>query len=606
MLCQYAYGNLSDPSLIDEDNQAGRAICETLGCLPLALSQASAYMNFTKASLPKYKAFLVSHMEKAMKFSPPQSLWPYKETLVTTWELSIPQLTSNAQNLLGVFAFLHHQNLSFQLLHQHPDECHITDISFYEDKSMPHVDWLLGLTADEDEFDQTIARLESLSLIKLSEETKISLHPLVHYWAAARLDPGQQNLRKKEALTILLRKTSCSNDSLREWNEWCTNAPHFRALVETRGFGSMDEVSKDLSPDQRSTLAWVYGQLGYHTHSIAQYTLVFSDFEKDLESNRDAVARTVARIARVRYNQESRSVALDCLACASRMVDKLFGDSHVLTLSTRSNEGLLLAEHGRYSAAQECYDSILRICEPVFGIDNPLTLNVTQSLATVLKHQGRREESLALYERAIEAQKRTLGDDHPLTTETMSRVADLMRSWNRNSEAFTWYTSALSNTEIALGKEHPLSIKILGGLAKTHRNLGELDRALELSYRVLDGRKKLYYDEHSDVIEMENDIGTILFLQGHYDQALKQYTGALDKRTKVLGTTHPSTMDTIESVGRVYEAKGDLAIAHERYSRALEGRAAHKDGNLAHVTRLTSAVERIATMIADSKTNKPG
>ncbi|KAM0798240.1 hypothetical protein BDR22DRAFT_823588 [Usnea florida] len=217
-------------------------------------------VHFSSEELPMGKfGKITSHMEKAMRFSPPQSLWPYKKTLVTTWELSMPQLTSNAQNLLGVFAFLHHQHISFQLLRQQPDECQIMEVSLYEDKSMPYVDWLLGLTADEDAFDQTIARLESLSLIKLSEEIEISLHRLVHVWAAVRMNPGRQSLRKKEALTILLRKTSCSHDSLRDWNDWCTNATHFRALVETRGFGSMDEVSKDLSPDQRSTLAWVYG-----------------------------------------------------------------------------------------------------------------------------------------------------------------------------------------------------------------------------------------------------------------------------------------------------------------------------------------------------------
>ena len=133
---------------------------------------------------------------------------------------------------------------------------------------------------------------------------------------------------------------------------------------------------------------------------------------------------------------------------------------------------------------------------------------------------------------------------------------------------------------------------------------------MELSHRVLDGRKKLYIHEHIEVIEIENDIGTILFMQGQYDEALKRYTEALSKRMKVLGSSHPSTMDTVESTGRVYEAKGDLELAHERYSRALEGRAAHKDGNPAHVTRLTSAVERVATLIADGlklqmETNKP-
>lgn len=540
-----------------------------------------------------------------MKFSPAQSLWPYKKTVVTTWELSMAHLTTNAQKLLSVFAFLHHQHISFQLLHQHPDDCHTSEVSSYEDSSIPHVDWLLGLTADEDKFDQTIARLDSLSLIKLSERTEISLHPLVHVWAAARLDPEQQNVRKREALTLLLRKTSCSYDSFAEWNEWSRIATHFRALIETKNFGSMDEISKDLSPDQRSILAWVYSQLGYYTDSIAQYDLIFSDFEKDLESNREAIPRTVARIAPGGFDLENRSAALDCLERASRMVEKLFGNSHILTLSTRSNEGLLLADNGRYGAAQECYNSILKTCEPILGADSPLTLNVTQYLATVLKHQGRREEALTLYERTIEAQKRTFGDAHPLTIETMNRIADLLRSWNRNPEAFTWYSSALSNSEKALGKEHPRSIKILSGIAKTHRNLGELDRALELSYRVLDGRRKLYYQDHSDVIEIENDIGTILFMQGQYDDALKQYTEALSKRMKVLGTSHPSTMDTVESTGRVYEAKGDLEVAHERYTRALEGRAAHKDGNQAHVTRLTSAVERVATMIADGKANKP-
>ena len=556
-------------------------------------------MKYTKASVLKYKAFLANHVSKAMEFSPPQALWPYKKTVVTTWELSVPQLTNNAEKLLGVFAFLHHQHITFHLLHQHTEDRPESEVSSYEDMSMPHVDWLLGLTADEDEFDQTIAKLDSLSLIRLSENTEISLHPLVHVWAAARLSPEQQNVRKKEALTLLLRKTSCSHDSFREWNEWSSIATHLRALIETRDFGSMDEISKDLSTDQRSILAWIYSQLGYYTHSLAQYNLVFSDLEKDLETNRNPIARCVTKIAQVNFDLESRSAALECLERASAMVDKLFGNSHILTLSTRSNAGLLLVDDGYYDAAQECYNSILKTCEHFHGADSPLTLKITQRLATVLKHQGKREEALILYERTFKAQQRTFGDAHLLTLETMNRIADLLRSSKRNSEALAWYTNALSNSERGLGKEHPCSIKILSGLAKTYRNLEELDRALELSYRVLDVRKKLYHHEHRDIIEIENDIGTILFMQGQHDGALEQYTKALSKRMDVLGILHPSTLDTVESIGRVYEAKVNFELAYEQYSRALEGRAAHKDGNLEHVKRLTCARERVATVIAE-------
>ena len=563
-------------------------------------------MNYTKASLPKYETFLANQAKKAMKFSPPQALWPYNRTVVTTWELSIPQLTTNAQRLLGVFAFLHHQQISFQLLRQQPGDCHTAESSLYQDGSMPRVGWLLDLTADEDDFDQTMARLDSLSMIKISENAEISLHPLIHFWAAARLVVDQQIMSKGEALTLLLVKTSCSYDSFREWNVWSGLAVHFRALIETKEFGSMDKVSKELSPDQRSVLAWVYGQLGYYTQSIAQYELVFSDFGRDLEFNRDAIARTVKSIGRVSFSPESRSTALYYLGGASQMVSRLFGSSHILTLSMRSNEGLLLEDNGRYGAAQECYKSILDVCGPVLGADHPLTLSVSQGLATVFKHQGKREEALKLYEWTIQAQKRTFGEAHPLTLETFNRVADLMRSWNRGPEAFTWYTNALRSSDNALGSQHPRSVKLRSGLAKTHRLLGELDRALELSHRVLEDRRKLYYHEHVDVIEIENDIGTILFMQGRHDDALKQYEEALSKRMKILGAEHPSTMDTIESTGRVYEAKGDLGLAHERYARALEGRAAHKDGNPAHVTRLTGAVERVATsMITVGSPTKP-
>ena len=251
---------------------------------------------------------------------------------------------------------------------------------------MPRVGWLLDLTVDEDEFDQTMARLDALSLIQLSENAEISLHLLIHFWAAARLDLDQQITRKREALTLLLCKTSCSYDSFREWNVWSGLAVHFRALVETKDFGSMDEVSIDFSPDQRSVLAWVYGQLGYYNQCITQYNLVFSDFESDLESNREAITSTVKRIGRVSFSSESRSAALDYLGRASRMVGKLFGSSHILTLSMRSNEGFLLAENGRYGAAQECYKSIIEICEPALGADHPHTLNVNRGLAIVLKH----------------------------------------------------------------------------------------------------------------------------------------------------------------------------------------------------------------------------
>lgn len=126
----------------DGEEQAGRDICGSLGCLPLALSQAAAYMKFAKASMSRSRAFLANRVDRALRFRPPEVLWPYEKTVITTWEVSIPQLSSDAQRLLSLYFSLHHQHISLQLLHQVTETFCKTDGFSHEDTSMPHVDWL--------------------------------------------------------------------------------------------------------------------------------------------------------------------------------------------------------------------------------------------------------------------------------------------------------------------------------------------------------------------------------------------------------------------------------------------------------------------------------
>ena len=194
------------------DYEEAREIVELLGCLPLAVDQAGAFIRSRHKTLSNYRHLYKQRQLELLRFKP--RLAEYDKNVFTTWEINFAQVEHDSQdssNLLLLFCFLDGAKI--------PERMLLSGVS-------PQLRWgldgeMVNITAEEDgldgslvalikdefAFDDAIEKLLSFSLIHWYSNTdgtrSFSVHPLVQYCASQRVPLTTQNKWRLQAMYLV-------------------------------------------------------------------------------------------------------------------------------------------------------------------------------------------------------------------------------------------------------------------------------------------------------------------------------------------------------------------------------------------------------------------
>ena len=191
-------------------------IVNMLGCLPLALDQAGAYIRKLHLSLDLFEKHYIDKQKKILQYTP--DLFEYRKSLLpgsepsvlsvfTTWELSLEQLGDDRphlEHLLTLSAFFDH-NKVHEALFSTRCTLNFTACSGIQDA------WLQCMLTDSAwdsyNFQDIIANLHGLSLLQKFwiEDGHIvfSLHPLVNDWLRTRVgEKDRASMIVEAAVTV--------------------------------------------------------------------------------------------------------------------------------------------------------------------------------------------------------------------------------------------------------------------------------------------------------------------------------------------------------------------------------------------------------------------
>lgn len=91
-----------------------------LGCLPLAIVQAGAYVAVRKMSLRRYLDIYEKFSGDILREKPPAAVWAYGDrTVWTTWEISfqaVKEENEEAAELLSLCSFMSNENIREDML----------------------------------------------------------------------------------------------------------------------------------------------------------------------------------------------------------------------------------------------------------------------------------------------------------------------------------------------------------------------------------------------------------------------------------------------------------------------------------------------------------
>lgn len=490
-------------------------LSETLGGLPLVLSQAGAYIVRRGRDIAGYHK-LYQERHAVLHREPEPTLvdkeqYPY--TVDTTWSLAfnrVQEANPSAAELLNFFAFLNPDNIYEEII---------------TENSSRLGELLQPLIINPIALDKAIEELRTYSLIDVdhtAETRSFRLHRLVQIVIKDKMREDNQRAwanRTVEAVNYIFPDGTVEALALCE-----------KYLPQATTCAKLIEHWKIVTQEAGRLLT----EMGAHLSELGRY--------KEAEP----------------YFKNALTIR-----------QQIFNPEHPDLLESRSNLAALYNYIGMYEKAESLLVEILTILEQAPEPDeNQLALTL-KSFGFFHLSQGNYAKAILYYHRASDIRVKLFGWEHPSVASGFNDLAVAYRELEAYEQAMHFQEQALNIYKSTYGSEHPEIARCLNNMAAQYRNMGEYEQAEPLYIQALHMRKKTLGLEHPDVANSLHGLGELYRREKKYKEAEQFLTDALAMREKLLGSNHIDTAFTLNSLAQTYDALDKYAQAEFYYKRAL-------------------------------------
>ncbi|CAD0055388.1 unnamed protein product, partial [Aureobasidium pullulans] len=448
-----------------QDESAADTLLEKLSGLPIALTQAGAYIRQTGVSVAEYMDHYNSTWQQLMEKQDEYCLQEDSErSVLTTWKISYEQVRSRsegASNLLKLWSFLYADDLWYDLV-----ACSKTLAS--------HVvvpKWLLLLAENKLEFNRAMGLLIKYSLVESKMETRsYAMHSVLHSWClhVAQHDSEKGDFRRQASCIVGQAMPPLEMDEF--WILQRRLLPHAQTIMRF----VEDEKNAKLSIDEYDAFA----QLAYSFRVQNRYAEAEKMYERALAGK-----------------------------------EVVLGPDHTSTLDTIFNSGIAYLTQGRLPATEGMLRRALVGQERASGPEHISTLATVRGLGNVYQAQGRLAEAEEMYEKALAGFEFALGPEHPSTLDSLNTMGVVFTAQNRLADAEKMFERVLTGYEKIHGQEHTRTLQAVNNMGllylaqgspeKAERMFerGRLAEAEPMFERALVGYEKAHGSEHQDTVQ---------------------------------------------------------------------------------------------------------
>ena len=534
-----------------EHIEVAKDIVTELGCMPLAVDQAGAYIEAGRCSIDNYLQQLSLHHQTLMSDATFRGASNYDRTVYGTWDLSFEEIRKRASGqssageaqaaqaailILQICAFYHHSNITKDIFRSAAEESrgHVVDSEVAGNlplamSSLDHTLLALDNNGHWDEFifGQGIAVLLSFSLMKRDKLSQmLSVHPLVHCWSREQMSKSEQQ-GMYELGGIILCCAISQRLSSYDYRLRRLIFPHIKA---NELYGSQMGLIKEYYDDKWNNFIYVLKEIGDYKHA-EQLMVQVSDMRK-----------------------------------------MLLGAKHPDTLTSLANLASTYSSQGKWNEAKQLKIQVLDMRRGLLGVEHLDTIQGMAILARTYADMGNLKEAEKLRVQVLGMRKKLLGAEHPDTVRSMANLARTYTDKGNLEEAEQLQVEVLDLRQKLLGAEHPDTLKGIGNLAGIYADKGKLKEAEQLVVQVLDMRKKVLGAEHLDTLISMANLASIYSRQGKWNEAEKIEVQVLVKRQKVLGAEHPDTLLSMGNLAGAFSSQGNLKDAEQLEIQVFEMR----------------------------------
>ena len=523
-----------DSRLIGDTGSASRLL-DQLDNLPLAIKQASAYMNNNQISTTTYLEIYESDNEEMIyllsrEFEDLGRYDNIKNPIATTWLISFRQiLHSNplAADYLRFMSFLVVQDIPRSLL---PPEGKARTI-------------------------EAIGTLKAYRFITEREYSgSYDIHRLVQVSAQCWLkETGEWDKWAMKVLRWLAQEFPFPKHENK--NVWIRYLPHIHYVLECQKDTNDDESVRNL----RLNVGMSFYIIGKYRVAEKMNRETFELTEKMLGKEHPNTLTSMSNLALALYSLGKYQEAKQMHRQTLELREKVLGREHPDTLESMYNLALVLNRLGKYKEAEQMHRQTPELIEQVLGGEHPSTLRSMDNLGLMISNLGKYEEAEQIYRQTLELKEKVLGREHPNTLTSMNNLANVLQRMRKHEEAEQIHRQTLELMEKVLGREHPDTLTSMNNLGLVLQGMRKYEEAEQKHRRTLELRRKVLGKEHPDTLISMSNLANVLQRMKKYEEAEQMHRQTLELREKVLGREHPDTLTTMRNLANVLDSRGAAA-----------------------------------------------
>ena len=452
------------------------SVAAAVGDLPLAVTQAAAYMASAGISAADYVKIVEGRAAEILDAGRPTS---YPRSLAAVTRLAMDRLeaaSATAAQVVRICAFLAPEPVPAQWF-----------ISAATRLPGP----LREAIADPLVWGEVMTRISDQALARVDQQGLL-MHRLTQAIIRSRLSVDDVDAVRAQAATLLTASEPGKTNLPTAWPVWARLLPHLLAFDP----GASTEGLSNLAIDA----IWYLIRCGLarnaHHLALRLYQRCLARDGPDGRSTLDAATALAAVLASAGHRAEARSLDEDTL----RRCRSVLGEDHSRTLISASNLATDLYDLGEYRAARQLEEDTLDRRRRILGLGHPDTLTSACNLAANLRELGEYQMARDLNRDTYIRRLQVLGQDHPDTLISALGLAADLRALGEYGAARELDEETLARSRRVLGEDHPDTLTAATSLAADLRALGEYGAARELDEETLARSRRVLGENHPDTL----------------------------------------------------------------------------------------------------------
>ncbi|MGW7207586.1 tetratricopeptide repeat protein [Streptomyces sp. NPDC054837] len=536
-----------------------RGLAADLGHLPLALSQAAAYLLDTGIACPPYRALLADRTRSFSDAAPDALPDGQTHSAAAAWALSIDRADALrpvglARPMLRLASFLDPNGIPEAVLITAPSLTHLTGQGVGGLR-------LELVTAERARL--ALRSLYRLSLIDHDPGRTVRVHQLIQQAVRDSLSGERYDDIAVAAADVLVA----------EWPEVESDVA-LAQILRANTSALTDQAAEAL---YRCGVHPVLFRAGLSLGEVGQIAAAREHFQRvtdmavlRLGPDHPDTLTAWHSLARWRGTAGDVAGAVDALEAVSAERVRVLGHDHPHALSARSDLAYWRGRAGDVVGAVAACTELLADRVRVLGPDHPHTLVTRQSLAHWRGKAGDPAGAVQALAELLEDRSRVLGPDHPRTLSTRLNLARWRGEAGEPAAAATALAELLKDYVQVLGADHPHTLVTRLNLARWRGEAGEPAAAATALAELLDDYMRVLGPDHIDSLMTRRALAHWRGHSGDASGAVLDLADLVEDYRRVLGPDAPHTLAVRSNLAEWQGKTGNPAAAATALAELLD------------------------------------